>query len=240
MYYDAGVMSDGKRESDLPGMQAFLLVALVGMVVVFFAWDVRDAMGSSGWLLMGLGVLFVVSGLFATGWTLKLAKLRRTPALPAAPAEYKGVFAPDFRRNLAALHASLPVENSEMVLEEDYAFWYNHEHSLELVLTPEGWMAFFVLMGGDCSAAAEVVQRAVADSPFSQHPVAQELSGKYSDMPLSGVAWCVGERLVVYPYDITEDFTRHYAGNLFAPAGAFDAWLKYYLETGEMLEDEEH
>ena len=58
MYYDAGVMSDGKRESDLPGVQAFLLVALVGMVVVFCAWDVRDAMGSSGWLLMGLGVVF--------------------------------------------------------------------------------------------------------------------------------------------------------------------------------------
>ncbi len=229
-----------EQRDDVPeasNVQPFLIMAFAGVVVICFSWENRDVLGDSVWLPLLLGLFFAGIGIFATGWTLKLARLHRVPALPAAPAQFDGDFAPDFRRNLKKLHTALPESGDEMILEEDYAFWYNNEHSLELVLTPEGWLAFFVLNGGSISVAPDLVQRAVADSPFAQHPVAQELVNKYVDMPLGGVAWCSRHKLMVYPYDASEEFTRFYADNLFAPAAVFDSWLMFYLETGMMSEN---
>lgn len=204
--------------------------------MAWISWENRTGLGSSVWLPLLMGGLFAGAGIFAAVWVRCLTTLRGERLLPAAPAQFEGAFAPDFRRNLEQLHAALPAAAQEITLESDYAFWYNGEHSLELVLTPEGWMAFFVLNAGVGVPGGETVERAVADSPFAQHPVVQELGGKYAEMPLSGVAWCTVDRLVVYPAEAAEDFTRFYAGNLFAPAAAFDEWLKFYLETGEMQE----
>ena len=232
-----GVMAERDDEQKCPSVQPFILMALGGLVVLYFSWNYREGLSGAVWLPMLLGLLFAGAGIFAAFWTIKLSIQNRTPALPAAPAVFEGGFAPDFRRNLVKLYKELPEELGEMTLEQDYAFWYNADHSLEMVLTPEGWMAFFVLSEGTCSLAPELVQRAVADSPFAQHPVARELLHKYEDMPLCGVAWCRSDRLVVYPYDSAEEFTRFYAGNLFAPAAAFDSWLEFYRETG-MMSDE--
>lgn len=232
-----GVMAERDDEQKSPNVQPFLIMTLAGSAVAYFSWTNREALGASVWLPLLPGLFFALVGVLAGWWTLKLARMKRTPALPAAPGIFEGEFAPDFRQNLEKLHAALPEDLGEMTLEEDYAFWYNSEHSLELVLAPEGWLGFFVLNGGTYSLAPELVQRAVADSPFAQHPVAQELVNKYVDMPLCGVAWCSRDKLMVYPYDASEEFTRFYADNLFAPAAVFDAWLKFYLETGMMSEE---
>lgn len=230
-------MAQHKTDKHVPGATFFIFMILIGGVVVWVSWENRMELGSSFWLPLLLGLLFTVVGLFAAICSLRISSISRTQSLPAAPAWFEGSFAPDFRRNLEKLYAALPEGLCEMTLEEDYAFWYNSEHSLELVLTPEGWLGFFVLNGGTYSLAPELVQRAVADSPFAQHPVAQELLNKYADMPLCGVAWCSRDKLMVYPYDASEEFTRFYADNLFAPAAAFDTWLKFYLETGMMSEE---
>lgn len=230
------VMDKQHSEQPKPGITPFLIITLVGLVVVRLSWDNRAGLGSAVWLPLALGAFFAAAGLMATVWTLRLAAQNRVPALPPAPAHFSGNFAPDFRRNLHKLYAALPSDNQEMTLEPDYAFWYNDEHSLELVLTQEGWLAFFVLHVAGCTAASASAHRAVADSPFAQHPVARELALKYADMPLSGIAWCTSDRLVVYPHDTAEEFTRFYANNLFAPAAAFDTWLPFYLKTGVMHE----
>ena len=236
-------MADRDDEYQRPNVQPFLIMAIAGGVVAYCSWNNREGLGGAVWLPLLLGLLFGAVGLFAVWWTVKVNRLKRTPALPAAPARFEGEFAPDFRRNLEKLHAALPEGAYEMSLEEDYAFWYNSEQTMELVLTPEGWLGFFVFETGEQRFTPETVQRAVADSPFAQHPVAQELSAKYADaekaMQLSCVAWFRNDALVVYPYDSAEAFSRFYADNLFAPAAAFDAWLEFYLNTGEMKEEGE-
>ncbi|MBQ2813458.1 MAG: hypothetical protein IJE66_00435 [Akkermansia sp.] len=231
-------MAEQHSEPKVPGVKPFLFISLVGLVVVYLSWQYREGLGNAVWLPLLMGGLFAGAGILATVWSIKLAILKRTPALPAAPAEYVGTFAPDFRRNLEKLYAALPKDSYEMTLEEDYAFWYNKEQSVELVLTPEGWLGFYVFHAGTYSMAPELVQRAVADSPFASLSSAQELVLKYADMPLCGIAWYCGGKLVVYPYDAAEEFTRFYADNLFAPASAFDSWLKFYRETGMMHESE--
>ncbi len=230
-------MQKQASENPLPSPAPFILMSLTGAFVAWISWENRAGLGSSVWLPLLMGLLFAGAGMFAAVWSRYISKFHgEIKQLPAAPAQFDGAFAPDFRRNLEHLHAALPDAAQELTLEPDYAFWYNGEQSLELVLTPEGWMAFFVLHAGGGVTGSETVARAVADSPFAQHPVAQELGCKYADLPLSGVAWCTADRLVVYPAEAAEDFTRFYAGNLFAPAAVFDEWLKFYLETGEMQE----
>lgn len=218
-----------------PNLKPYLIIALLGIIVAYQSWKAGEALGDS--LIFQLGILFALGGLFIALRGYRQACRNQKPALPAAPSEYKGSFAPDFRRNLEALHQALGPDSPEMTMEEDYAFWYNDDQSIELVLTPQGWMAFFQLTDGEYNMEPALVQRAVADSPFAGHPVAQELCQKYLDMPLSGIAWCTSDKAQVYPYTSTEDFTQFYAGNLFAPASAFDEWLPFYLETGMMKED---
>lgn len=213
--------SDNKQTSNI---RYNLIITALGIIIAI--------QGVVNPLLFLVGLLAAAWGIYHTVQGLRQAN--QNPALPAAPAEYMGCFAPDFRRNLEKLHQALGSDSPEMTLEDDYAFWYNSEQALELVLTPEGWLAFFQLHEGEHNLEAAMVQRAVADSPFSQHPVAQELVQKYCDMPLSGIAWCTAEKAQVYPYTSTEDFTLYYASNLFAPAEAFDTWLKEYLLTGDM------
>lgn len=219
-----------------PNIKPYLIIALLGGVVAYQSWKAGEALGDS--FIFELGVLFALGGLLIALNGIRRAHANRHPALPAAPAEYNGHFAPDFRRNLTKLYEALGTGNPEMTLEEDYAFWYNQEHSIELVLTREGWMAFYLLTDGEYHMEAPLVQRAVADSPFASHPVAKELEQKYCDLPVSGIAWCTGDKMQVYPYTSTEDFTRLYAGNLFAPAEVFDTWLRSYLETGQMRDEE--
>ena len=218
-----------------PNLKPYIIISLLGIVVAYQSWKAGEALGDS--LIFQLGILFALGGLFITIRGYRQISRNKKPALPAAPSEYKGSFAPDFRRNLAELHKALGPDSPEMTLEADYAFWYNEDHSIELVLTPQGWMAFFQLTDGEYNMEPALVQRAVADSPFAGHPVAQELCQKYIDMPLSGVAWSTADKAQVYPYTSTEDFTQFYAGNLFAPAAAFDEWLRFYLDTGMMKED---
>lgn len=219
-----------------PNLKPYLIIALLGIIVAYQSCKAGETLGDS--LIFQLGILFALGGLFIALRGYRQASRCRKPALPAAPSEYKGSFAPDFRRNLDVLHQALGKDSPEMTLEEDYAFWYNDDQSIELVLTPQGWMAFFQLAEGEYNMEPALVQRAVADSPFAGHPVAQELCRKYLDMPLSGIAWCTNDKTQVYPYTTTEDFTQFYAGNLFAPAAVFDAWLPVYLETGMMHEGE--
>lgn len=215
-----------------PDLKSCLIISLLGMVVAYQSWKAGETLGDS--LIFQLGILFALGGILVAIHSYRQAQRNSQPALPAAPSEYKGSFAPDFRRNLEKLHTALGTESQEMILEADYAFWYNADQSIELVLTPQGWMAFFQLADGEHNMDSALVQRAVADSPFANHPVAHELCQKYLDMPLSGIAWCTAEKIQVYPYTSTEDFTLFYAGNLFAPAAVFDAWLPFYLETGMM------
>lgn len=217
-----------------PNVKPYLIIALLGLVVAWQSWKAGEALGDS--FIGQLGLLFALGALYIAIRGILQARANRQPALPAAPAEFKGTFAPDFRRNLAALHAALGKGSPEMTLEQDYAFWYNHEHALEVVLTPTGWLAFFQLCDGEHNMEPALVQRAVADSPFAAHPVALELVQKYSNMPLSGIAWCTADTMQVYPYTSTEDFTLRYANNLFAPAAMFDEWLPMYLATGMMSE----
>lgn len=217
-------------------IKPFLIIAVLGGIVAYQSWKAGEALGDS--FVFKLGVLFALGSLFFAINGIRRASAGRKPALPAAPAEFNGAFAPDFRRNLQKLHDALGADSPEMTLEKDYAFWYNLEQSIELVLTDEGWLAFFLLQGGEYNMEAPLVQRAVADSPFAGHPVAQELAQKYGELPVSGIAWCTGEKMLVYPYTSTEDFTLCYAGNLFAPAHVFDAWLCSYLATGMMHADD--
>ena len=227
MNYDGAGMA-----ANTPSIKPYVAIALLGAVVAYQSWDQES--GSSGLFLPGLAVAGV--GAYICLRQLRQARANRPAALPAAPAEFTGMFAPDFRRNLEKLYQGLGKDNPEMTLEEDYAFWYNDAQSIELVLTPDGWMAFFQLSDGEHNMEAALVQRAVADSPFATHPVAQELAQKYCDLPVSGIAWCTRNKMQVYPYTSTEDFTLRYAGNLFAPAAVFDDWLPTYLATGEMNE----
>lgn len=215
-----------------PNMKPYVAIALLGAVVAYQSWDHQG--DGPDLFLPGLAVAALGAYICLRQWKNALAN--RPAALPAAPAEFSGIFAPDFRRNLEKLYQGLGSDNSEMAMEEDYAFWYNDEQSIELVLAPTGWMAFFQLSDGEYNLEAPLVQRAVADSPFATHPVAQELAQKYADLPVSGIAWCTREKMQVYPYTSTEDFTLRYAGNLFAPAAVFDAWLPTYLATGIMSE----
>lgn len=217
-----------------PNVKPYIIIALLGFVVAWQSWKAGEAVGDS--FIGQLGLLFALGALYIAIRGILQARANRKAALPAAPAEFKGVFAPDFRRNLGALHVALGKDSPEMTLEEDYAFWYNHEQALEVVLTPTGWLAFFQLFDGEHNMEPALVQRAVADSPFAAHPVALELVQKYCDMPLSGIAWCTADTMQVYPYTSTEDFTLRYANNLFAPAVVFDEWLPMYLNTGMMNE----
>lgn len=216
-------------------IKPYLIIALLGFIVAWQSWKAGEALGDS--FIFKLGVLFALGGLFIAVNGIRRARAGWKPALPAAPAEFNGAFAPDFRRNLGKLHEALGPDSPEMTLEADYAFWYNTDQSIELVLSDRGWLAFFLLHDGELNLEAPLVQRAVADSPFAGHPVAQELVQKYSDLPVSGIAWCTGEKMQVYPYTSTEDFTLCYAGNLFAPAQVFDEWLSFYLDTGMMHEE---
>lgn len=220
-------MANNKPESPHTGYA--IIIAILGFVIAI--------QGIANPLLCLLGIVVAAWGICTTAKGMRQAQ--QQAALPAAPAEYEGCFAPDFRRNLEKLHSALGSDSPEMTLESDYAFWYNSEHALEVVLTPQGWLAFFQLNAGEHNLEAALVQRAVADSPFAQHPVAQELVQKYCDMPLSGIAWCTEERIQVYPYTSTEDFTLFYSNNLFAPTEVFDTWLTRYLATGDMGHDDE-
>lgn len=232
MSYHAQDMADNTPQQ--PDYRPYFIIALLGLVVAWQSMKAGEALGDS--FIGQLGLLFALGALYIAIRGILRARANRKPALPAAPAEFHGSFAPDFRRNLAALHAALGKGNPEMTLEEDYAFWYNTDQALEVVLTPTGWLAFFQICDGEHHMEPELVQRAVADSPFATHTVAQELVQKYSDMPLSGIAWCTAETMQVYPYTTTEDFTLLYANNLFAPAASFDQWLPFYLATGMMNE----
>lgn len=130
-----------------PNIKPYLIIALLGGVVAYQSWKAGEALGDS--LTFKLGVLFALGGLLIALNGIRRARASRTPALPAAPAEFNGCFAPDFRRNLAKLYEALGTGNPEMTLEEDYAFWYNQEQSIELVLTGNGWMAFYLLTDGE-------------------------------------------------------------------------------------------
>lgn len=236
-----GMAEHDDEQQQTPKVTPFLIMAFAGLSVACFSWESRDALGGALWLPLLLGTLFAVVGFLAIWWTVKLGRLQRVAALPAAPALFEGSFAPDFRRNLEKLYAALPEDRCEMTLEDDYAFWYNAEHTLELVLAPDGWLGFFMMVEeGSYRLPTELIQRAVTDSPFATHPVALELLTKYADeekaMPLSCIAWCSAERFEVYPYDAAEALSRFYADNLFAPTSAFDSWLQRYLLTGNMHE----
>lgn len=217
-----------------PNIIPYIVIIILGVFVACQSWMAGERLNDS--FISKLGILFALGSVFIAINGLRRSRRVRKSELPAAPAEYKGDFAPDFRRNLRTLYQSLGKGTHEMTLEHDYAFWYNDEQAIEITLTPEGWLAFFQIAESGYNAEAPLVQRAVADSPFATHPVALELAKKYADLPLSGIAWCTSEKMKVYPCTATEDFTRCYAGNLFAPAEVFDAWLSIYLNTGIMNE----
>ena len=118
-------MAEQHSEPKVPGVKPFLFISLVGLVVVYLSWQYREGLGNAVWLPLLMGGLFAGAGILATVWSIKLAILKRTPALPAAPAEYVGTFAPDFRRNLEKLYAALPKDSYEMaqiLLSGDYLF----------------------------------------------------------------------------------------------------------------------
>ena len=235
-----GVMAERDDDTPAPKVQPFVLMACAGVAVAYFSWENKGGLGGAVWIPLLLGLLFAVAGFYACVWTIKVNRLKRPPTLPTAPSRFMGEFAPDFRRNLKKLKDTLPEGLYEMVMESDYAFWYNTEQTMELALTSDGWLGFFMFATGDYRFTPELVQRAVADSPFAPFTVAQELMHKYADaekaISLSCIAWYRNGELVVYPHDAAEVFSRFYAENLFAPAAIFDKWLELYLSTGNMSE----
>ena len=145
-------------------IKPYLIIALLGFIVAWQSWKAGEALGDS--FIFKLGVLFALGGLFIAVNGIRRARAGRKPALPAAPAEFNGAFAPDFRRNLGKLHEALGPDSPEMTLEADYAFWYNTDQSIELVLSDRGWLAFFLLHDGELNLEAPLVQRAVADYKY--------------------------------------------------------------------------